>query len=92
MFLQLQPQRPLHALQSLTDIDLNRCASRFEFGTAFELRLCFVRPTKPGVSETEEIVTTRILASLLNRFGKQLVSLLVFAGEVGMYPLPVHLL
>jgi hypothetical protein len=92
MLLQLQPDGTLHALQSLTDIDLHRCAAGLQLTTALEVRFGLVGPAQPRVREAAEVVTTRILASLFNRLVEQVVGLVVPAGEIGVYSLTIDFL
>jgi hypothetical protein len=92
MFLELQPDWALDSLQGLPDVDLNRCALGLEIPTGLEVRLGLIGPTQPGVGKAAKVVTTRILAPLFNRLGKQLVGLVILASEVGMYALTIHFL
>ncbi|NLF67676.1 MAG: hypothetical protein GX575_01335 [Candidatus Anammoximicrobium sp.] len=92
MLFQLQPERALNSLKSLTDIDLHRSAAGLKLPTAFEIRLGLIGASQLGIGEAAEVVAARILASLIDRFAEQLVGLIVTAGEVGMHTLAVQLL
>ncbi len=88
----MQPQVPLHSLERLTDVDLNRRSPRFELCTTLVIGLRLVGPTQPGVGQAAEIVAAWILAALIDRRAEQLVRLIVLTSKVGVYALTVHFL